>query len=58
MVQIGYTYIGSCSLCGGDVTVPQVWGGLHIPLPTCENCGATKKKTGPIIQMEKEGAKQ
>lgn len=46
--------IGTCSLCGGAVTVPQAWGGWPPPVPTCQNCGATKRAShGQIIEMER-----
>ena len=43
--------IGTCSRCGGTVTVPDVWGGVIPPTPTCSACGATAAGHGPIIQM-------
>ena len=45
---------GTCSLCGGAVTTPDMWGGINPPIQTCQNCGATKAQPyGPVIQMEK-----
>lgn len=41
--------IGTCSLCGGPVTVPSVWMGVVPPTPTCSSCGATAH--GPVIEM-------
>jgi hypothetical protein len=44
--------IGTCSLCGGAVTVPTVWLGTVSPVPQCETCHATPKKPhGPVIEM-------
>ena len=44
--------LGTCSLCGGAVSVPQIWHGVIPPVPTCESCGATKKEdNGPVIDM-------
>ena len=44
--------IGTCSLCGGPVQVPEFWGGCVPPQPTCAHCGAVAKPTyGPTIQM-------
>lgn len=43
--------IGTCSRCGGPVTVPDAWGGIIPPTPTCATCGATAAGYGPIIQM-------
>ncbi len=48
--------IGTCSLCGGPVTVPAVWHGIIPPVPTCGQCGATAKQSfGPTIPMERGG---
>lgn len=47
------TTVGSCSICGGHVSVPCSWMGAIPPIPTCESCGATKKRPhGPVIEME------
>jgi len=44
--------IGTCSICGGNVTLPNVWGGVVLPTPTCERCGATAKPPElPAIPM-------
>lgn len=47
--------IGTCSLCGGAVTLPACWMDLAVPpVPTCTTCGATKKQPhGLVIEMEK-----
>lgn len=51
-VQSGYTVIGTCSICGGAVTVPVAWCGVVPPVPTCASCGAIKKQSyGPVIDM-------
>ncbi len=51
-VQPGYSIIGTCSICGGAVTVPTIWAGTVPPTPTCTSCGAIKKETfGPVIDM-------
>jgi len=44
--------IGRCSICGGAVTMPDIWMGINPPVPTCESCGATAKPRGPVIDME------
>ena len=45
--------IGTCSICGGAVVVPQFWGGATPPVPSCNSCGATKRNAfGEVIQME------
>ena len=43
--------IGTCSICGGRVEVPDVWYGLNPPTPTCQSCGAISAQHGPVIQM-------
>ena len=45
------TILGTCSICGGAVTVPTFWSGIISPVPTCKSCGAVKADSGPIIQM-------
>lgn len=50
----GHTSIGSCSCCGGPVTVPSLWMGVVPPVPTCCRCGATPKSVpGPVIETER-----
>ena len=44
--------IGKCSICGGLVTVPNIWYGINPPIPTCSSCGAVKKDLLPVIDME------
>lgn len=45
--------LGTCSLCGGPVTVPPAWYGMLPPVPTCADCGARPKQPhGPVIKME------
>lgn len=54
----GYITIGRCSKCGGEVEVPNVWGGVIPPTPTCHRCGATKREEKqtpwglPVIDMQ------
>lgn len=44
--------IGTCSICGGPVTMPDHWGGNRPPIPTCESCGAQAANPfGPTIPM-------
>lgn len=45
--------IGKCSLCGGDVTLPEVWMGVKPPVPTCEKCGAVEDSNKPVIPMKR-----
>lgn len=52
--MINHSTIGTCSLCGGAVTLPTVWLGIVPPTPTCSTCGATPKQAhGPVIDMER-----
>ena len=44
--------VGTCSICGGAVAVPDVWGGIIPPTPTCTGCGAIAATHGPVIQMQ------
>lgn len=46
------TIIGTCSCCGGRVSVPTVFMSVVPPVPTCESCGATQAAHGPVIQMQ------
>lgn len=44
--------IGTCSICGGPVTLPSVWLGIIPPTPTCASCGAIPAEPhGPLIPM-------
>lgn len=53
-LPLGHPVIGTCSLCGGAVTVPTLWGGIIPPTPTCSSCGAVKKAAhGPVVEMER-----
>ena len=46
--------LGTCSLCGGAVGIPETWMGEVPPIPKCISCGATRKQPhGPMIDMEK-----
>lgn len=45
--------IGACSLCGGAVCTPDVWGGIMPPTPSCARCGAIAMDHGPIIPMRR-----
>ena len=47
--------IGTCSLCGGQVTLPTIWYGVTPPTATCSKCGATEAKNLPIITMRPAG---
>lgn len=45
--------VGTCSVCGGAVTMPDAWYGIFPPTPSCASCGATKKQPhGPVVEME------
>lgn len=44
--------MGTCSICGGAVTVPAVWYGTRPPVPTCSQCHAVPANAhGPTIPM-------
>lgn len=44
--------VGTCSQCGGPVQVPDAWGGVIPPVPTCAHCGARRANAyGPVIPM-------
>lgn len=44
--------VGTCSICGGQVTVPQVWMGTVPPVPTCNKCYATAAPPElPVLPM-------
>lgn len=50
--------IGTCSICGGRVSIPNEWLSVTPPIPTCDGCGAKPVQPhGPIIQMEPAGIK-
>ena len=45
--------VGTCSLCGGRVTIPQSYMSTVPPIPTCQSCYATKAEPyGRIIHMK------
>jgi hypothetical protein len=50
--------VGRCSLCGGSVTIPTFYHSVVPPTPTCQSCGATKKNTMPIVEMEQPSKPQ
>ena len=44
--------MGTCSICGGRVSVPLAWWGINPPTPTCDTCGAVPAEAhGPVIPM-------
>lgn len=52
MIPGSKTTVGTCGLCDGPVSVPNVWMSVIPPVPTCENCGATAKPNhGPVLPM-------
>lgn len=44
--------LGSCSKCGGRVTVPKIWHGVNPPTPSCDSCHSIPVDTKPVIQMK------
>ncbi len=47
----GQQMVGTCSLCGGPVTVHSPWFCVIPDTPTCQRCGATAAPHGPTIPM-------
>jgi hypothetical protein len=44
--------VGTCSICGGRVTVPRDWMSVVPPIPSCSSCGATQAQPhGRTIKM-------
>lgn len=44
--------LGTCSVCGGPVSIPTLWEKPTPPVPICERCGAIKMdRYGPVIPM-------
>lgn len=44
--------LGTCSNCGGPVTVDTIYFSVVPPVPTCEGCGARAGHgPGPVIPM-------
>lgn len=50
--------IGTCSICGGRVTIESSWYATIPQTPTCEDCGATAAQHGPVIPMRPARGKQ
>ena len=49
----GEKIIGTCSICGGPVSVPNISWSVIPPVPRCQNCGATPQvRYGPVIPMQ------
>ena len=44
--------IGTCGVCGGAVTVPDVWHSTIPATPRCVSCGRRAAPGGPVIQMQ------
>ena len=45
--------IGTCSRCGGRVSIPSNWMATTPAIPKCEGCGASKANPhGPVIDMD------
>ena len=44
---------GTCSICGGAVKTPDLWGGINPPTPSCVSCGAVPVEAhGATIPMK------
>ena len=54
LIPSEHRVIGTCSLCGGSVTVfhGAYWSTVP-PVPSCSTCGAVEAKRLPVIPMEK-----
>lgn len=52
MAMIDETAVGRCSICGGEVVVPNVIWSVKKPVPQCRRCGAVAKPRGPVIEMQ------
>lgn len=46
------TTVGTCSICGGRVTVPTFFHSIIPAVPTCEQCGAEAAQYGQVIPMK------
>lgn len=51
-IPAGHDVVGSCSLCGGPVTVPSAWLSVTPPTPSCASCGAIRAGFGRVIDMQ------
>lgn len=50
--------VGTCSLCGGLVVKPSPPSPYYPnSVPKCSSCGAYKKQTLPIVEMEAPNVK-
>lgn len=45
MIEAQGRVIGSCSKCGGAVSVPSYWHSVKPPVPRCQKCGASANMT-------------
>jgi hypothetical protein len=44
--------VGTCSICGGRVSVPDIWMGIYPPIPQCDSCHAMQTQPhGPVVPM-------
>ncbi len=51
--MLGDIVRGSCSRCGGRVTLPRNWMGINPPVATCVACGAAAASERlPVIPMQ------
>jgi len=48
---VSHRIIGTCSLCGGRIGIPNIWHGIYPPEPQCLNCYAVAADSGPVIPM-------
>ena len=46
------TTVGTCSICGGDITLPAVWWYCCTTRLQCSQCGAYPAENKPVIPMQ------
>lgn len=45
--------VGTCSLCGVPVQIPEAWHGVAPPVPQCARCHAVASTDyGPVVPMK------
>ena len=47
--------VGQCGVCGGVVSVPEIWHGTQRPPRTCESCGRVVDESAdlPVLPMQR-----
>jgi hypothetical protein len=45
--------VGTCSACGGAVTMSSTWFGTQPQIPSCRSChGTPKNPYGPVVEIQ------